>query len=76
MIINHPSVKTIWFQNVLESAKWNRQVVVETSLALDASHRKYDATEVATLEQVVEAFMKANSSLFDTAIVRPWRPNF
>jgi hypothetical protein len=76
MKIDHPSVKTVWFQNVFESAKWSRQVVVETSLVLDVSYRKFDATEFARLEQAVEAFMKVNSALFDTAIVRPWRPNF
>lgn len=75
-MIEHPGVKTVWFQNVFESGEWNRQVVVETSLSLDSRHRKYDATEVARLEQVVEAFMKAHPGLFDTVIVRPWRPNF
>lgn len=76
MTVDHPSVKSIWFQAVFDDAMWRRQVVVETSLILDASHRNYNAPEVANLEQVIESFMKAHPFSIHSAILRPWRPNF
>ena len=70
MIIAHPSVLNVGQEDVFEDGAWRRQMIVETSLPVDASGPDYNADEVTKLQEAVVDFMKTYPSLIDSVVVR------
>lgn len=70
MVVDHPSVSNVHQQDVFEGGVWKRQMVVETTLSLDASGPEYDADEVGKLQIAVVDYMRAYPASIDSVLVR------
>lgn len=70
VFIDHPSVRNVSQEDVFENGNWKRQVVVDTTLILDASGPDYDTAAVNQLQEKVVEFMKEHAALVDSVVLR------